>query len=525
MDFFDISIYLIKFVYQNHLKLQYMETLPLFKSLIKLTIPVVITLWSYSGFGQVLVGANPSDTLNKSAQLEARSTNKGFLPPVMSSSMRRGILNPAQGLMVYDSTRQKMFVYTNEGWKPLLFGIDSSDFGLPDKPLVPGLSTGDNFGVSTAMGNEFAVAGAFTDDVDSKVDQGSVTVFKKESGKWTFYTKITASDGQAGDNFGRSVAISGDLIFIGSPMNNSLENNDEGAVYVYKIVDGTIQFQQKIRGNGASTDDRFGSAIVVKEGELVIGAPYDDIGPNADQGSVYFFSLTEVGQWVQYQKYFYPNGGPSDLFGNGISLDSNQLSVGNECVNVSFNYGYSQNAVHLFNKTDGVWVHQVKINQPDNFDKRDGFGISTSLKGDILVVGAWLHDIPTGNKDRGAAYVFKRNGGSWQLIQKIVPTDVSSGAPGNTYGDYFGYSMSRDGNSLLIGANWEDFSPSVNDRGVVYLFELTGNEFILKKQLKVADAQNQELFGFSCTILGDDIMIGAIGRDSYTGAVYFIGKD
>jgi len=137
-----------------------------------------------------------------------------------------------------------MFVYTKEGWKPLLFGIDSSDFGLPDKPFVPGLTSGDNFGVSTALGNEFAVAGAFADDVDSKVDQGSVTVFKKESGKWAFYTKITASDGQAGDNFGRSVAISGDLIFVGSPMNNSLENNDEGAVYVYKIVDGTIQFQQ-----------------------------------------------------------------------------------------------------------------------------------------------------------------------------------------------------------------------------------------------------------------------------------------
>jgi len=480
--------------------------------------------FSFHLFAQVLISSNPSDTLNKSAQLEVKSNGKGFLPPVMSTVSRRGILNPAQGLMVYDTTKQRMFVFTSEGWKPLLFGVDSSDFGLPDKPLVPDQSPGDNLGVSSALGREFALAGAYGDDIDNKVDQGSVYIYKKQDGKWLYYTKITASDGQAGDYFGAAVAISDDYIFVGASGNNTLENNDEGAVYVYKIVDGTIQFQQKIRGIGAGPGDRFGYTIDVQGKDLVVGVPFDDIGSNVNQGAVYFFSRSDAGQYLQYQKYFLPTGQANDQFGHGLSLDSNQLSVGNEIV-TSGDYGYSQNAVNILTRIEGVWVHQVKINQPDGLDKREGFGYATNLQGDILVVGAWLHDVPSGNKDRGAAYVFKRNGNSWQFIQKLVPPDVSQGSPGNTYGDYFGISISRDKNNLLIGATWEDYSPSVNDRGVLYLYELVGNEFILKRQFKINDAQNQELFGYSSSILDDDIMAGAIGRDNFTGTVYFISKD
>lgn len=292
----------------------------------KLLTPVIFWSFYFSGFGQILISSNPSDTLNKSAQLEVKSNDKGFLPPVMSSSARRGIFNPAQGLMVYDSTKQKMFVFTNVGWKPLLFGIDSSDFGSLDKPLVSDLNTGDYLGVSTSLGSEFAIAGAIYDDVEGKADQGSAYIFKKQGSKWQFYTKITATDGLAGDYFGGAVAISGDLIFVGASGSNSLENNDEGAVYVYKIVDGTIQFQQKIRGVGVSTGDRFGYSLVVEGKDLVITAPFDDIGSNLDQGSIYFFNKSENGEWIQYQKYFLPSGQANDLFGHGLSLDSNQLS-------------------------------------------------------------------------------------------------------------------------------------------------------------------------------------------------------
>lgn len=501
-----------------------MKSLPFAKPYLTLFQFIFIYLFSFPSLCQILISSNPADTINKSAQLEVKSSERGFLPPVMSSVMRKGISNPAQGLMVYDSTRQKMYVFTKEGWKPLLFGIDSSNYSTPDKPIVPDLSTGDNLGVSTAMGKEYAVAGAYGDDINGKVDQGSVYIYKKQEGKWQFYAKITAADGMAGDYFGGSMAIADDFIFVGAIMNNSLENNDEGAVYVYKIVDGTIQFHQKIRGIGASQSDGFGYSIAAEGKNLVVGVPFDDIGGNANQGAVYFFTLSESDQWIQYQKYFLPSGQANDQFGHGLSLDSNQLSVGNEIV-TSGNYGYSQNAVNILTRIEGVWVHQAKITQPDGLDNREAFSYATNLKGDILTVGAWLHDVPSGNKDRGAVYVYKRTSGTWQFIQKIVPQDVSPGSPGNTYGDYFGVSMARDKNNLLIGASWEDFSPSVNDRGVVYLYEWVGNEFILKRDFRVTNAQNQEIFGFSVEILEDDIMIGAIGRDSFSGTVYFIGKD
>jgi hypothetical protein len=502
-----------------------MTTIKFSKSIGICCVLTILTPFFSSVLGQILISDNSSDTLNPSAQFQVKSSNKGFLPPVMSSNSRKAILNPAEGLMVYDTSKQRMYVFTNEGWKPLLFGIDTVQFGSPYKPTVQDLSIGDNLGVSTAIGNEFAIAGAYADDVDGKADQGSVYVYKRQGSNWQFYTKITAFDGQAGDYFGAAVALVDEFIFVGASTNNSLENIDEGAVYIYKIIDGSIQFQQKIRGNGATSGDRFGYSIAANKNELVIGSPFDDISGKSDQGSIYFFGLTEAGQWVQYQKYFLPTGEAIDKFGHGLSLDSNQLSVGNEIVTSQVNYGYSQNAVNILTKIDGVWTHEAKINQPDGVDKREGFGYATNIKGDILVVGAWLHDAPSGNKDRGAAYVFKRNAGSWQFLQKIVPSDISQGVPGNSFGDYFGYSISRDNNNLLIGATFEDFSPTVNDRGAVYLYEWVGNEFVFRKQFIVNDAQNQELFGYSSSILGDDLMVGAIGRDSFTGAVYFIRKD
>jgi hypothetical protein len=428
--------------------------------------------------------------------------------------------------MVYDSVKQRMFVFTRDGWRPLLFGFDSSSFQDPQKPSVPGLIGDGYLGHVTSIFGDFAVAGVPYDIVNGKSQQGSVIVFKRDGNLWNYFAKITAPDGNAGDWFGLSVVILHNSIFIGAPKSSSLENINEGSVYVFNITDGIIQFQQKITGLSASSGDRFGSSICVNNTDLVIGAPLDDIGINSDQGSIYIFNQNPFNVWIQNQKLFLNNGQANDLFGFGLSIDSNMLSVGNDISIASGNFGYSQNAVNIFEKVNQGWVHKALINQPDGLDKMEGFGFSTNIYRDVLVVGAWLHDTPTNNINRGAAYVFKRdNLGVWNFMQKISPQDLSSGNPGNFYGDYYGYSISRDKNSLLINAHFDDLSTSLNDRGAVYYYEWIGTGFLFKNKFISPNSQAFENFGSSSAILDDTIMIGASGRDGNKGAVFFLIKE
>ena len=86
------------------------------------------------------------------------------------------------------------------------------------------------FGESVYIDGETVVVGAY--NVNSA--QGSAYVFLKGSGDWsgtrTENAKLLASDGGAGDEFGGSVAIRGDLIAVGAYHNDG----GKGAAYVFE---------------------------------------------------------------------------------------------------------------------------------------------------------------------------------------------------------------------------------------------------------------------------------------------------
>jgi hypothetical protein len=60
-----------------------------------------------------------SDTINASAVLEAVSTTQGFLPPRMTTTQKNAIASPAAGLVVYDSTTNKLQCYNGSTWNDL----------------------------------------------------------------------------------------------------------------------------------------------------------------------------------------------------------------------------------------------------------------------------------------------------------------------------------------------------------------------------------------------------------------------
>ena len=68
------------------------------------------------GYNPLLIGGL---IIDNSAILQADSTTKGFLPPRMTTTQKNAIATPASGLMVYDSTTNKLCCYNGSSWNDL----------------------------------------------------------------------------------------------------------------------------------------------------------------------------------------------------------------------------------------------------------------------------------------------------------------------------------------------------------------------------------------------------------------------
>lgn len=475
---------------------------------------------SISGTSQILI-TKPGDTvMQKSAMLEVKSNERGFLPPRMSSQERRAIVSPAAGLMVYDTDRNALFLYTGTVWRPLQMGYDSIEFTIPASPLISDLSANDYLGLSVDVFGNYAVAGAPYDDVNGKVNQGSVYFFKKDENGWQQQQKILAVNGLSGDQFGVSVSINDSFVVVGAPTRDVGENFDQGVAYVYKIEADTLRLIQQITGAEATAGDLLGYAVKLFGNNLLVGAPFDDIGANSDQGASYVFKLNQ-GQWIQHQKLFRSNASGArsgDLFGSAFLMDSASLFIGCEGTG---NNTPTQNAVIIYKLQSGLWEFDTVIAQPDDVygQRADAFGYATALVGNQLIVGAWLKNEPESNKDRGALYQFSKVNESWSYDKKIVPMDPNLG---DTYGDYFGYKMASNGNYLLVTAHYEDLAQNQIDYGSVFIYERQGSEYVLIKKVISPNPTYLEFFGSSVSSHNKTIMIGAMGKNGNAGAVYFI---
>ena len=153
----------------------------------------------------------------------------------------------------------------------------------------------DYFGYSVAISGDTVVVGAYYDDIGANTDQGSAYVFVKPESGWADMTqtaKLTASDGAASDYFGSSVAISGDTVVVGAYYDDIGANADQGSAYVFvKPASGWADMTQtaKLTASDGAADDYFGNSVAISGDTVVVGAYDDDIGSNTDQGSAYVF--------------------------------------------------------------------------------------------------------------------------------------------------------------------------------------------------------------------------------------------
>src|SRR5262249_36999032 len=129
--------------------------------------------------------------------------------------------------------------------------------------------------------------------------------------------KLTADDGAASDFLGLSVALSGNTAVIGAPFDD-VAGVDQGSAYVFVRNWTSWSQQQKLIALSTSAGDRFGSAVAIDGDTVVVGAPFHDNGPNADQGIALVFVRSGT-TWKGQITLISPDGVAGERFGSAVA--------------------------------------------------------------------------------------------------------------------------------------------------------------------------------------------------------------
>jgi hypothetical protein len=444
---------------------------------------------------------------------------------------------------------------------------------------------GDVFGATVALSNDgdTLIVGAPAESSqatgvdgdqgdDSAKDAGAVYVFVRNGAIWSQQAYIKASNTEAGDGFGVTLALSGDgdTLAVGATGEDSSAtgiNGDQvdnssswsGAVYVFVRSEGVWSQQAYLKASNPDAYDEFGSSVALSDdaGTLAVGAPKEEShvrGIDGDQtdnslwlaGAAYVF-VRSGGEWTQQAYVKASNTDLADFFGGTVALsgDGGTLAVGatgEDSGATGINGNPTDESVarsgaaYVFVRSGGVWSQQAYV-KASNTGQDDAFGASMALShdGDSLAVGAdWEACLATGiNGDQaddsaqgaGAVYVLVRSGEVWSQQAYIKASNTG-------FHDVFGrrLALSDDGNTLAAGAHGESSAATGIDgdqadlwatfSGAAHVFVRSGDVWSHKAYVKASNTDENDHFGLGVALSGDGSTLGVCApheRSSATG--------
>jgi hypothetical protein len=368
---------------------------------------------------------------------------------------------------------------------------------------------------------------------------------------------LKASNTEASDTFGSSVAIAGDTIVVGATGEDSAAtgvNGDQadnsaasaGAAYVF-VRSGTTWSQQAyLKASNTGAPDAFGSSVAIAGDTIVVGAfgeasaatgvngnQIDNSAANAGAAYVFVRSGTT---WSQQAYLKASNTGGQDRFGFSVAIAGDTIVIGapfessaatgvngDQADNSAPNAG----AAYVFVRSGSTWNQQAYLKASNTEPLFDLFGSSVAIAGETIVVGALGEaSAATGvNGDQadnsagfaGAAYVFVRSGTTWSQ-QAYLKASNTGGQ------DRFGSSVAIAGETIVVGAfgeasaatgvNGDQSDNSAPNAGAAYVFVRSNDTWSQQAYLKASNTGEEDRFGASVALSGDTIVVGAPGEAS-----------
>ena len=413
--------------------------------------------------------------------------------PTLSASPSSGV----NGEMYFNTTDSALNIYDG-AWKKAtqseLPGPDWTATTQQAKIQASDPTAGDGFAVKVAIDGDTMVAGNTGDDTEGNAT-GATYVFTRSGTSWSQQAKLVASDPNDLAFFGAEVEISGDTLVAGAKWNDG-GGSDAGAAYVFTRSGTSWSQQAKIVSSDIQAGDYFGEYVAIDGDTIVVGAIGEDTG-GYGAGAAYVFTRSGT-TWSQQAKIQSSDIAASDMFGTGVSIDGDTVVVG------AYMEADGQGAAYVFTRSGTSWSQQAKLVASDG-SAGERFGNTVSISSDSVVVGSY-YDYD-GGANAGSAYVFTRSGTTWSQQAKIQSSDIAAG-------DQFGKSVAIDGDTVVVGVDYQDTGGA--NAGAAYVFTRSGTTWTQAKKLVASDAQANDLLGFSVDISGNTVVAGARGED--TGA-------
>ncbi len=354
--------------------------------------------------------------------------------------------------------------------------------------------SGNRFGGSVCIDGNYAIVGA------SGNSSGFAYIFHYDGSAWTQQCKLIPDDAEFNDNFGGSVFISGNVAIVGANSDDDKGSNS-GSAYVFRYNGMTWIQEAKLTAADGDNGDWFGQSVSIDGSTAVVGADYDDDHGGAS-GSAYVFRYNGS-SWIQEAKLTAMDAVGGDRFGVSVSVKGSRIIVG------AYGYAgtspYKSGSAYIFEHNGTSWIQRSKLTAADG-EINDYFGLSVSIDGNYAIVGAYGMD--DYGSESGAAYIFKCDGASWSQQCKLI-------ADNGQAGDQFGISVSIRGEIIMVGAN------GVDSTGAAYIFQYDGSTWFQKTKLIPFDGDSDEGFGVSVDLDEDFFIVGNI-RSKYFGSVYLI---
>ena len=284
---------------------------------------------------------------------------------------------------------------------------------------------------------------------------GGVTVYKLVSGVWSNPVSIQPPTLQIGDEFGRSVALSGTLLVIGAPGRNTI-NNQEGIIFTYRYNGSSWSLINEISPSSPENNMRFGQKVgIINSGseELVVASA---LGTNS-RGVVQVFNGTSL-------LSSYAGSLSNERMGSGLSTYNEYLAIG--IPNRTHSAITQAGEVNVYIRRSGSWVGP-KVIRASNPVANDNFGESVAIgyNGKIAVGSPNRDD--TGASDQGAFYTFyRKNDDSYAgEAMTLDPFPTASGK--------FGSSLSLNTDYLAVGKLGSPLGVSLFEHTSNYSYKLT----------------------------------------------------
>ena len=375
---------------------------------------------------------------------------------------------------------------TNNTWSPQAY-LKASNTGGNDF-FGRSVAVSGNYVVTGAVGeasNAMGVNGNQSDNTNPY--SGAAYVFARNT-TWTQDAYLKASNTTANsDQFGYSVAVSGDIVVVGAPQESSnatsVDGNqgdtsamNAGAAYVFARTNGVWTQEAYLKASNAEAQDYFGWSVAAASDYVFVGAKGEDGGTpginnsngltdntKTDAGAAYIFTRSG-NTWLQtaHLKAANPNPANLDHFGIAVAASGDTVVVGADDQDLAGTAGAG--GAYVFVRTGNVWAQQdfLKVAHPFGETR---FGGSVAISGDTIVVGADREDSAAmgvngdplntspGILNSGAAFVFTRDGtGDWteQAYLKASNTGQNDG---------FGWSVGVAGNTVVVELTTKEATP------------------------------------------------------------------